>query len=89
MGEVKVTCRECDGEGTVSEIRHPAGGYSDQTEPSYSESSCDTCGGDGKETITRAEHLERSLIKMEANKKAKAEALRKALDWAAKVAELV
>lgn len=98
MSDVKVTCGECDGAGYTEEIRHPAGGYSEQTEPDYREVNCDTCGGDGKEEITRAELLERNIAAHERKVKPVRDALDRewkrrrlevTLAYANRIAELV
>ena len=77
MGTVCVDCRQCDGYGYVG-IRGRE---------------CDSCDGSGKTEITRAEFLERNLEKAEERRfrayREQDEARRKALEFAARVAELV
>lgn len=77
MSNVKVTCGECEGSGYVG-IRGRE---------------CESCDGSGKTEITRAEFLERNLAKAEERRfrayREQDEARRKALEFAARVAELV
>lgn len=101
MTNVKATCGECEGTGITESIRHPFGGYGpNHTEPDYQESQCEECGGNGYNIVTRAEHLALSLAKMDAKRMVKAALelrarlasaarTREAIEFAARIAELV